>query len=149
MVKMNRHPQNLCPCLVGDVCLDSALNSFPAQVPLAELCEKEGDGHRLPAPVSSLLSHILSHGPATVGIFRRSPNARVTKDLRERLDRDRGCWRDPEVLFSECSVFVTAALLKDFLRSLPDCLLMCQHYRSWVRLARDFEEKKAVDPVKR
>ncbi len=57
-------------------------------------------------------------------------------------------WSSPE-LFTECSVFVTAALLKDFLRSLPDCLLMCQHYRSWVRLAREFEDKKEVDPVKR
>ena len=91
--------------------------------------------------------HILGNGPTTVGIFRRSPNARVTKDLREKLDKD------PKAVdvdfFSECSVFVTAALLKDFLRSLPDCLLMCKHYASWVRLAKDFEADKRVDPVKR
>ncbi len=70
-----------------------------------------------------------------MGIFRRSPNARVTKDLRERLDNgdhlDGGTGHKTCTDFSECSVFVTAALLKDFLRSLPDCLLMCQHYR-WV-----------------
>ncbi len=88
-------------------------------------------------------------------------NFRVTKDLRERLDkRPSSDWSPSEVseVLSECSVFVTAALLKDFLRSLPDCLLMCQHYRSWVGLAREHEQqqqqqqqqnKAVVDPVKR
>ncbi len=55
-------------------------------VALAELC---GEEHRLPTPVSALLRHILENGPATVGIFRRSPNARVTKDLREKLDKSK------------------------------------------------------------
>ncbi len=71
----------------------------------------------------------------------------MTKDLREKLDR--GDFSSASNLFEECSVFVTAALLKDFLRSLPDCLLMCQHYRSWVGLAKEFEQSKVVDPVKR
>ena len=49
----------------------------------------------------------------------------------------------------ECSVFVAAALLKDLLRSLPDCLLMCGHYAEWIQLAEAYADNKVVDPVKR
>lgn len=90
-----------------------------------------------------MLVQILKEGPSTVGIFRRSPNARAMRELREKLDQN-------EVVdFTECSVFVTAALLKDFLRSLPDCLLMCEHYNTWNQLAQVFEDKKNVESIKR
>ena len=57
-----------------------------------------------------VLLQLLEDGPTTVGIFRRSPNARAMRELRNKLDED-------EIIdFKECSVFVTAALLKDFLR---------------------------------
>ena len=57
-----------------------------------------------------LLLQLLKEGPATVGIFRRSPNARAMREVRNKLDEEE------EVDLQECSVFVTAALLKDFLR---------------------------------
>ena len=57
-----------------------------------------------------LLLQLLKEGPSTVGIFRRSPNARAMRELRNKLDEGE------EVDLNECSVFVTAALLKDFLR---------------------------------
>ena len=44
---------------------------------------------------------------------------------------------------------MAAALLKDLLRSLPDCLLMCGHYAEWVQLAEAYADNKVVDPVKR
>ena len=53
-----------------------------------------------------MLLKIMSEGPTTVGIFRRSPNARAMRELRERLDNAE------DVDFAECSVFVAAALLK-------------------------------------
>ena len=89
------------------------------------------------------LAQILKEGPTTVGIFRRSPNARCMREIREKLDLE-----EP-VDFTQCSVFVTAALLKDFLRSLPDCLLMCEHYQSWIQLAKEYADNKVLDPVKR
>ena len=92
----------------------------------------------------NVLVQIFRDGPTTVGIFRRSPNARAMRELREKLDHT-----DDPVDFAECSVFVTAALLKEFLRSLPDCLLMCEHFGTWVQLAKEFAEKCSVDPVKR
>ena len=57
-----------------------------------------------------LLLQLLKEGPSTLGIFRRSPNARAMRELRNKLDEGE------EVDLNECSVFVTAALLKDFLR---------------------------------
>ena len=103
-----------------------------------------------------MLTQILKEGPTTVGIFRRSPNARAMRDLREKLDTaptDDASTADPSVDFAECSVFVTAALIKDFLRSLPDCLLMCQHYHTWIELANAYSEveegAKSVDAIKR
>ena len=95
------------------------------------------------SPFQSMLLKIMSEGPTTVGIFRRSPNARAMRELRERLDNAE------DVDFAECSVFVAAALLKDLLRSLPDCLLMCGHYAEWIQLAEAYADNKVVDPVKR
>ena len=57
-----------------------------------------------------MLLKIMSEGPTTVGIFRRSPNARAMRELRERLDNAE------DVDFAECSVFVAAALLKVYMR---------------------------------
>lgn len=94
-----------------------------------------------------MLTHILDEGPTTVGIFRRSPNARAMRELREKLDNSA-----PDVAksdFEQCSVFVTAALFKDFLRSLPDCLLMCQHYETWIKMAKSWTEDKRLDNIKR
>jgi hypothetical protein len=90
-----------------------------------------------------MLLKIMTEGPSTVGIFRRSPNARAMRELRGQLDNSE------EVDFTECSVFVAAALLKDLLRSLPDCLLMCGHYLEWIQLADAYADNKTVDPVKR
>merc|ERR1712223_1170410 len=81
--------------------------------PLADLCG--GDGRtELPPAVASMTVQLHQKGPETVGIFRRGPNVRMMRDLRERLDEGE------EVDWTEISVFVTAALLKDLLRSLPD-----------------------------
>ncbi len=46
--------------------------------------------------------------------------------------------------WSKISVFVTAALLKDFLRSLPDCLLQSDNYNSWMH-ANTAEDIKALN----
>ncbi|XP_059082791.1 uncharacterized protein LOC131880234 isoform X3 [Tigriopus californicus] len=107
-------------------------------LPLDEVCPN----NLMPKAIEAMLVQILKEGPSTVGIFRRSPNARAMRELREKLDQN-------EVVdFTECSVFVTAALLKDFLRSLPDCLLMCEHYNTWNQLAQVFEDNKNVESIK-
>ena len=109
--------------------------------PLAELCG--GDGRtELPPAVASMLIQLQQKGPETVGIFRRGPNVRMMRDLRERLDEGE------EVDWTEISVFVTAALLKDLLRSLPDCMLLSEDYSAWAEAANGYQAEKNIDSIK-
>ncbi len=101
--------------------------------PLADVCTLDEDNVHLPKAVEAMLEHIYREGPTTIGIFRRSPNARAMRELRDKLD---SC-NEKAAEFDDCSVFVTAALLKDFLRSLPDCLLRCEHFKTWLSYSQD------------
>ena len=65
------------------------------------------------------------------------------RDLRDKLDEGE------EVDWSEISVFVTAALVKDFLRSLPDCLLQCDNYSAWTEAALNFNSGRNIDTLRR
>ncbi|XP_040573451.1 uncharacterized protein [Lepeophtheirus salmonis] len=105
---------------------------------LEDVCVNE----MLPYAIIVILKRILHDGPETVGIFRRSPNARAMRELREKIDQNE------KVDFEECSVFVVAALLKDFLRSLPDCLLQCPKYDEWIRIGTEYENEKDLRPMK-
>lgn len=60
-----------------------------------------------------MLQQVFQKGPFTQGIFRKSASARLVKELREQLDAG------ADVALDVVPVLVTAALLKDFLRSLP------------------------------
>lgn len=42
----------------------------------------------LPKPIKNLLNELYSRAPTTVGIFRKSPNARQCKELRHKLETD-------------------------------------------------------------
>lgn len=42
----------------------------------------------LPEPIKSLLNELYLRGPATVGIFRKSPNAKDCRELRQKLETD-------------------------------------------------------------
>ena len=89
-----------------------------------------------------MLIQLHQKGPETVGIFRRGPNVRMMRDLRERLDEGE------EVDWTEISVFVTAALLKDLLRSLPDCMLLSEDYSAWAEAATGYQAEKNIDTIK-
>lgn len=90
-------------------------------LPLAKICE----GDNLPRPVMAMLQQVFAKGPFTQGIFRKSANARLVRELRDKLDNGE------EVTWEHVPVLVTAALLKDFLRSLPDPLLTSNLYPQW------------------
>ncbi len=53
-----------------------------------------------------MLRQLADKGPETVGIFRRGPNVRAMRDIRDKLDEG------GTVHWDQISVFVTAALLK-------------------------------------
>lgn len=44
----------------------------------------------LPQPIKHLLCELYSRGPSTVGIFRKSPNAKHCKELRQKLESPDG-----------------------------------------------------------
>ncbi|VVC26378.1 Hypothetical protein CINCED_3A017878 [Cinara cedri] len=90
-------------------------------VPLSRIC----DGENLPKPVMAMLHQIFSKGPFTQGIFRKSANARLVRELREKMDT---C---DDVCLENVPVLVTAALFKDMLRSLPDPLLCTSLFPKW------------------
>ncbi|RZF48325.1 hypothetical protein LSTR_LSTR010288 [Laodelphax striatellus] len=90
--------------------------------PLSRVCE----GETLPRSVMMMLQQVLAKGPFTQGIFRKSANARLVRELREKLDQG-----ESTLAWEHIPVLVTAALLKDFLRSLPDPLLTSALYPHW------------------
>ena len=97
----------------------------------------------LPPSLVSMMVQLEEKGPTTVGIFRRGPNVRAMRDLRDKLDEGE------EVDWADISVFVTAALVKDFLRSLPDCLLQCDNYSAWTEAALNFSSENKIETLRR
>ena len=77
----------------------------------------------------NLLHQLLQKGPFTVGIFRKSANARLVRELKEKLDNGEEI---PDI--DNVHILAIAALFKDFLRSLPDCLLCTDLYEEWLEL---------------
>ena len=107
-----------------------------------DLCGGNGQTS-LPSCVVSMLVQLRDNGPSTVGIFRRGPNVRAMRDLRDKLDEGES------VDWTEISVFVTAALVKDLLRSLPDCLLLCDNYTVWTEASAAYQADSNIDTLKR
>ncbi|XP_061647798.1 rho GTPase-activating protein 20-like isoform X3 [Phyllopteryx taeniolatus] len=98
--------------------------------PLASVCSQDTG---LPKPVMDMLVFLYMEGPYTRGVFRRSAGAKACRELRERLDAGTD---DGEI--ASQSVFVVAAVLKDFLRSIPGSLLCSDLYDQWT-VAMDSE----------
>jgi hypothetical protein len=94
--------------------------------PLNSLC---ADGN-IPKPIMDLLVYLYENGPFTHGIFRTSGSCRQSRNLRARLDAG-DAWN-----VSELQVHSAASTLKELLRALPDCLLMCDLYQTWIDIMR-------------
>ncbi|XP_059199168.1 rho GTPase-activating protein 20-like [Centropristis striata] len=92
--------------------------------PLSSVCSPE---HGLPKPVMEMLVFLYLEGPYTRGVFRRSAGAKACRELRDRLDSGTD---DPEITHQ--SVFVIAAVLKDFLRNVPGSVLSVDLYEQWM-----------------
>ncbi|KAG9349322.1 hypothetical protein JZ751_027765 [Albula glossodonta] len=111
-------------------------------LPLSAVCE----GDALPKPVMDMLAFLFREGPFTRGIFRRSASAKACREMKERLNAG----ADDIPLTCE-SIFVTAAVFKDFLRHIPGSLLSQDLYEQWVGVmeqAGESEEDK-VQAVQR
>uniref|UniRef100_A0A7N6C0T1 Rho GTPase-activating protein 20 n=1 Tax=Anabas testudineus TaxID=64144 RepID=A0A7N6C0T1_ANATE len=92
--------------------------------PLSSICSSD---HGLPKPVMDMLVFLYLEGPYTRGIFRRSAGAKACRELRDRLDSG-----TDDLEISHQSVFVIAAVLKDFLRNIPGSMLCVDLYDQWM-----------------
>uniref|UniRef100_A0AAY5F1Y6 Rho-GAP domain-containing protein n=1 Tax=Electrophorus electricus TaxID=8005 RepID=A0AAY5F1Y6_ELEEL len=80
-------------------------------LPLSVVCKE----NKLPKPIMDMLVFLFQEGPFTRGIFE------------DRLDSG-----IQDIQFTRQSVFVIAAVFKDFLRSIPCSLLMSDFYEKWM-----------------
>ncbi|XP_043490789.1 uncharacterized protein LOC122516762 isoform X1 [Polistes fuscatus] len=85
------------------------------------------DENGLPKPVLVMLQQLFAKGPFTQGIFRKSANIRIVRELRDQIEStgDLSC-------LEAAPIIAVAALLKDFLRSLPDPLLTSHLFPLWM-----------------
>ncbi|NXY88948.1 RHG06 protein, partial [Alcedo cyanopectus] len=82
---------------------------------------------QVPRLVDSCCQHLEKHGLQTVGIFRVGSSKKRVRQLREEFDRGIDV-----VLEEEHSIHDVAALLKEFLRDMPDPLLTRELYTPFI-----------------
>lgn len=116
----------------------NAPGAFFAQ-PLTKICPS---GDLLPQPILEMLLELRAKGPHTVGVFRKSANARQVREIRERIDS--GLRMD----WSSVNTVVTAVVFKDFLRSLPDSLLGSTMYDQWLQVAAGDGQDVSIESIK-
>ncbi|KFP72114.1 Rho GTPase-activating protein 20, partial [Acanthisitta chloris] len=106
---------------------------------LTTICEDDN----LPKPLLDMLSLLYQEGPSTKGIFRRSGSAKIFKELKEKLDSG------TEVDLACESIFVTASLLKDFLRNIPGSILSSQLCDKWVSVMDQGNNEEKIKSIQR
>ncbi|CAL8288905.1 unnamed protein product [Lota lota] len=95
---------------------------------------------QVPRVLDSCCQHLEKYGLQTVGIFRVGSSKKRVRQLREEFDRGMDVQLDEEY-----SVHDVAALLKEFLRDLPDPLLTKELYTSFINtMLLDQDEKQTV-----
>lgn len=116
-------------------------------VPLEAIIERDGadstDGVgsatlRIPAIVDDIVATMKQMDLSVEGVFRKNGNIKKLGDLVEKIDRDGGAE------LGNNNVVQIAALLKRYLRELPDPLLTQKLYHLWLTAAKiqDAEKKR-------
>ena len=110
-------------------------------VPLDVIIEKDGadstDGVgpgtlRIPAVVDDIIASMRKMDLSVEGVFRKNGNIKKQQELVERINNE-GC---DTINFMEQPVVQLAALLKRYLRDLPDPLMTHKLYKLWVSAAK-------------
>ncbi|CAM9644409.1 unnamed protein product, partial [Bubo scandiacus] len=107
--------------------------------PLAALC---GEAGTLPRPIQELLDILYQRGPSTEGIFRRAGSGTALHKLKEALDHG------ADVDLANQPVILLAAILKDFLRSIPGKLLVVGLYQDWMQAMERPSREARVEALK-
>ncbi len=74
------------------------------------------------------------------GVFRKNGNIKKLSELSERIDRD-GC---DNTMLEEQNVVQLAALLKRYLRDLPDPLMTYKLHRLWLAAAKIIDKRQTT-----
>ncbi|XP_033905879.3 rho GTPase-activating protein 20-like [Acipenser ruthenus] len=98
---------------------------------------------KLPKPIMDMLCLLYHEGPSTMGIFRRSANAKTCKELKERLNSGDAVQVEGE------SVFVAAAVITDFLRNIPGSILSAALYHKWMEAMERNNSEEKLEAIKR
>uniref|UniRef100_A0A674D1U6 Rho GTPase activating protein 6 n=1 Tax=Salmo trutta TaxID=8032 RepID=A0A674D1U6_SALTR len=126
--------------------LEALQLSLPAEAPSKK--EKHRDKRlslnpiyrQVPRLVDSCCQHLEKYGLQTVGIFRVGSSKKRVRQLREEFDRGVDVQLD-----EEHSVHDVAALLKEFLRDMPDPLLTKELYTAFINtMLLDCEEQRSA-----
>lgn len=92
---------------------------------LKDLISSKG-ADAIPGALQGIISRLYYDGPMAMGLFRKSANARAIKQVRHQLESDE------EVDWLGLPVLVVGAVLKEFLRSLPDSVMTLTLYPEFV-----------------
>ncbi|XP_074072740.1 rho GTPase-activating protein 20 [Macrotis lagotis] len=120
----------------------SPTSPMPGQlfgVSLSEICENDN----LPKPVLDMLFFLNQKGPLTKGIFRLSANIKSCRELKEKLNSGAEVDLDGE------SIFVTACVLKDFLRNIPGSIFSSDLFDQWVCIMDQGNDEEKINTVQR
>lgn len=116
-------------------------------VPLEIIIERDGadstDGVgpgtlRIPAILDDIVSSMRQMDLSVEGVFRKNGNIKKLGELAEAIDRE----GSEAVNFMNQPVVQVAALLKRYLRELPDPLMTYKLYRVWIAAAKIPDEEK-------
>ncbi|KAF4782473.1 RhoGAP domain-containing protein [Colletotrichum scovillei] len=116
-------------------------------VPLDVIIDKDGaestDGVgpgtlKIPAIIDDLISSMRKMDLSVEGVFRKNGNIKKLSELCERIDRE-GC---DSISFMDQPVVQVAALLKRYLRELPDPLLTFKLQKLWISVAKIQDDAK-------
>lgn len=111
-------------------------------VSLQLLREKSPDQSPVPLVVRDTIAHLRDHALTTEGIFRRSANTQVVREVQQKYNMG------VPVDFQQYEVHLPAVILKTFLRELPEPLLTFGLY-SHVVSFQNVEEENRVDVVRK
>lgn len=95
---------------------------------------------RIPAIIDDIISSMRKMDLSVEGVFRKNGNIKKQQELVEKINNE-GC---DTVNFTEQPVVQLAALLKRYLRDLPDPLMTFKLYKLWISAAKiqDAEKRK-------
>jgi hypothetical protein len=97
--------------------------------------------------LQDMLTHLYTDGATTDGVFRKPPKQSAVRQLRERLDRGE------RVSFTSGSMDITplvsASLLKEFLRNIPNKLLVNDMYKEWMAVSQMVDASGKCETTKK